>query len=350
MARLCLTLALLAALGCERESSTAPSASSDPPAAWTIAVISDLHIPRSGSVPPVLDRVVAAVVAARPRVVVVTGDFTDGDAWDLPWRIVEAPRWWRAARDALAPIRAAGIPVLPIAGNHDSALAVYRTDYAEAWADLDRWAAPLQIVGDRQPSGAIALAAAPFSYGVDIDHVHLSLAYVVDDSLRPAVANWLARDLDAAHGARLRIVFGHVPLSSVVAEPRRGFVEHFGSLLAAGHADLYVAGHEHLVWDEDVALPGGATIQQLSIGTASASWRFAPSDASRRRAHCTDTESLVHCRMPHDGTPFDLRYSHGQWFETQPHTFTLITIEGAAITARAFAVDEHGTVAPFGAP
>jgi calcineurin-like phosphoesterase family protein len=128
------------------EVSTSTSAS----ASWTIAVVSDLHIPRNGSIPTMLRQVVAAVIASQPRVVVVTGDLTDGDPWDLPWRIHEAPGWWRAARQSLEPIRARGIPVLPIAGNHDSSLPVYRMDCMTAWDDLDRWASPLAIRGNRQ--------------------------------------------------------------------------------------------------------------------------------------------------------------------------------------------------------
>lgn len=330
-------------------SSAERAPSPGPSAPWTIAVLSDLHVEVDGSIPTKLHQVVAAVVASRPRLVVVTGDFTDGNPRDLAGRIVRAPQWWRAARRSLEPLRAAGIPVLPVAGNHDSYLLPYRIAYAAAWSDLDRWAAPLEIWGNRQPAQGIALDAAPFSYSVDVDGVHLMLAHIVDASLDPAVARWIAGELAAARGARLRLVFGHVPLSSIAIEPRRAFVAQLGGILAAGHADLYVAGHDHLVWDDDVELPGGASLRQLLVGTASAPWQFGPSTDARRRAHCRELDARMRCIMPHGGAPFELRRERDRWLEAEPYTFTLIAIYGRAIIARAFAVDDRGQVVPFGA-
>ncbi|HEX7842996.1 MAG TPA: metallophosphoesterase [Kofleriaceae bacterium] len=312
-------------------------------------MISDLHIALDGSIPTKLHQVVAALITSRPRLVVVTGDFTNGDPGDLAGRIVRAPQWWRAARQALEPLRAAGIPVLPAAGNHDSYLRAYRIAYAAAWSDLDRWAAPLEIWGNRQPTGGIALDAAPFSYSVDVDGAHLMLTHIVDGSLDHAVARWIAGELAAARGARLRLVFGHVPLSSIVAEPRRAFVAELGGILASGHADLYVAGHEHLVWDDDVELAGGASLRQLLVGTASAPWQFGPSADARRRAQCLDLDSRMRCTMPHGGAAFELRRERGHWLEAEPYTFTLITIDGTTITARAIAIDDRGRAVPFGA-
>jgi predicted phosphodiesterase len=320
-----------------------------PSAPWTIAVLSDLHITVDGGIPSQLHQVVAAVLASRPRLVVVTGDFTDGNPRDLADRVLRAPQWWRAARRGLEPLRAAGIPVLPIAGNHDTYLPPYRIAYAAAWSDLDRWAAPLEIWGNRQPIQGTALDAAPFSYSVDVDGVHLMLTYAVDVSLDPAVARWIAGELAAARSARLRLVFAHVPLSSIVAEPRRAFVAGLGGILAAGHADLYVAGHEHLVWDDDIELTGGASLRQLLVGSASAPWQFGPSADARRRAQCRDLDARLRCIMPHGGAPFELRRERDRWLEVEPYTFTLITIYGRAIIARAFAIDDRGQAVPFGA-
>lgn len=320
----------------------------EPRAAWTIAVISDVHIALDGSIPTKLHQVVAAVIESRPRLVVVTGDFTDGGPRDPASRVALAPRWWRAARQSLRPLRAAGIPVLPIAGNHDSELPAHRIAYAAAWRDLDRWAAPLEIWGNHQPASRVALDAAPFSYGVDVDGVHLTLTHIVGASLDPAVARWIAGDLAAAGGARLRVVFGHVPMSSIVTEPRRGFVAELGGILATGRADLYVAGHEHLVWDDDVALSGGASLRQLLVGTASAPWQFEPSAAARRRARCVSLESRMRCIMPRGGAAFELCRARGRWLEAERYAFVLITIDGATIHARAIAIDDQGRAVPFG--
>ena len=331
--------------------SNVPAAAAGPlPAAstpLTFAVLSDLHIPRDGRIPAKLERVVAAVIASHPRFVVITGDFTDGNPFDPKWRIQEAPRWWAAVRQALAPVRAAGIPVLPIAGNHDSYLATYRADYANAWRDLDAWAAPLEIPG-KQPLSARGLDAAPFSYSLDVDGVHLTLAHVVDEELEPEVARWIVADLAASQKARVRIVFGHVPLASVAAAPRESFVATFGRILGNGHADLYVAGHEHLIWDEDLALPTHSQLRQVIVTTAAAGWRFAPGPAARERAQCSYEKGTACCTMPHGRRAFELRHEHGEWYETQAHGFTLFTVDGRDIVVHPIAIADDGSAAPFG--
>lgn len=354
-----LALAAVAALGCAREEPRAQSGSRSraaamastataAPAPWTFAVLSDLHIPRDGHITAPLRHAVDAVIRIRPRLVVITGDFTDGNPFDPSWRRLEAPRWWDAVRELLWPIRAAGIPVLPIAGNHDSYLAVYRIDYAEAWRDLDAWARPLLVHGERRSPFAPAPDAAPFSYSVDVDGVHFALTHIVDESLDPRVASWLARDLAAARGARLRIAFGHVPLSSVASGPRRSFVASLGRILDAGHADLYVAGHEHLVWDEDVALPEGRRVEQVIVGSASAPWRFGPGIAARRQAACGEQAGAACCTMPRGGTRFELVQEHGTWYQTQARTFALFTVDGDRIAGRAIAIRDDGQTEPFG--
>lgn len=327
-----------------------PAAAATANVQWTFAVMSDLHIPRDGHISPALEHAVSAVIASHPRFVVITGDFTDGELLDPKWRILEAPRWWEAVRALLAPIRAAGIPVLPIAGNHDSYLPIYRADYAAAWRDLAAWAAPLQIEGKRALPIGHAVDAAPFSYGVDIDGVHLTLAHVVDEALEPGVARWIEHDLASAKDARLRIVFGHVPLASRAATPRSEFVANFGQILAEGHADLYVSGHEHLVWDDDVDVPGRSRVQQVIVGTAAAPWRFGPNAAARERARCVYSDSAACCTMPRGRTPFELRRERDGWFEAQPRTFALFVVDGARVDVSAMVITSEGTSEPFGRP
>lgn len=314
---------------------------------WTFAVLSDLHVPRDGTISAKLQHAVSAVTAVHPRFVVITGDFTDGEPFDPPWRIREAPRWWDAVHRLLRPLHDAGIPILPIAGNHDSYLRIYRSDYVQAWRDLDRWAAPLQIRGMRQARTGIALDAAPFSYSVDVEDVHLTLTYVVGEWLEPEVARFIEHDLASARSARYRIVFGHVPLSSVATVPRLPFVAKLGRILSDGDADLYVAGHEHLVWDDNVAIPGGH-VRQVIVGTPAASWRFGPDLQARRRAICESSARIACCKMPSDRTPFGLHLEGAGWYENERHAFTLFTIGQGGITAQPFAIGDDGTVRPFG--
>jgi predicted phosphodiesterase len=357
-----------AARGDERAaaSAAAPSAASAsaPPALapvpakrppWTFAVMSDIHMPRRNlQVVPELPRAVAAIAALRPRFVVVTGDHTNGGDKDSPATVAASAKWWKVFADQLRPLRDAGIPVLPVAGNHDAYLAGQRAHYAAAFADLAAWAAPLTLNAAVPGGGQVMLDRPPFSYSVDVDGVHLALAHVVTQGLSREVAAWLADDLAKAAGAKLRLVFGHVPMSSVIAAPSRGFVASFGGLLEAGHAAAYIAGHEHLVWDEDVRLPGGGSLRQVLVGCTSGFYNYAPSAAARERARCQPDGGgryPLRCWMPNGGGEFLLapnKANHGRLVQRHLNSFTLITVDGGAVTeVRPMTVDEAGRARPF---
>jgi hypothetical protein len=334
---------------------TAPASASKPapPAPpLSFAVLSDLHLPaaKSDRPPAAAAHMIDQLVAKHPRFVVVTGDFTNGNLGDKPGQTRYRAHAWRAVRNLLEPLRTAGIPVLPIAGNHDAYLAGQRRLYADAFSDLDSWAAPLTIVGHRQPaSGDPALDAAPFSYAVDVDGVHLALGHIVDQHVTPALGAWLADDLAHAKSARVRLVFGHVPISSVMATPNRDFVRALGAILTAGAADAYIAGHEHLTWDELIALPGGATLRQILVGTATGRYDYGPSAASMKRAGCVRRGAREACKLPFGGTPFELRRGEGgKWIQDQAATLTMVTIDGTAITATPIGIDGRGDLVPFG--
>ena len=309
------------------------------PERFTFAVLSDLHLPAKAdeSVRASARRMIAAVIAEKPRFVVITGDFTNGERGESKGEVKFKRHAWASVEKLLQPLREAGIPVLPAPGNHDTYLRGQREHY-QAFADLERWAAPMKVE-----------RSAGLSYGVDVEGVHLSVAEIVDQHLSPETAAWLERDLERAKGARLRIVLGHVPVSSVMGTPSPHFVEHLGGILAEGKADLYVAGHEHLVWDENVRLPDSSSLRQILVGTATGFYDFGPSGPSKQRAGCRRHGARMRCRMPNGGTPFELRrnYFH-HWIQAQRATFTLLTVDGTAVTARVVAVDKNGRTSDFG--
>jgi predicted phosphodiesterase len=325
------------------------------PTPWTIAVMSDIHMPRRNlKVVPEVPRAVAAIARLRPRLVVVTGDHTNGGDQDSPRVVAASARWWKIFADQLRPLRDAGIPVLPVAGNHDAYLAGQRAHYAAAFADLAAWAAPLALSAAVPEGGKVMLDRPPFSYSVDVDGVHLALAHVVTQGLHREVAAWLAGDLATASGAKLRLVFGHVPMSSVIQPPNQGFVKTFGALLEAGRAALYIAGHEHVVWDEDVRLPGGGSLRQVLVGCTSGFYNWSPSAGARRRAGCAPAGRApypLRCRMPNGGGAFLLapnKINQGRVIQHHLNTFTLITIEDGAVTEVVpMTVDEAGHARPF---
>ena len=309
--------------------------------------MSDLHLPNPKAV--TVQQTVAALVALHPRAVVITGDHTNGSLTDVASSSGTAARW-RTVTASLQPLRDAGIAVLPIAGNHDSYLDWQRRGYATAFADLEAWASPLKITS--QHDGA-SVARAPFSYSVEIDGVHFSLVHIVAQSLDRGVAHWLADDLAAAADAKHRIVFGHVPLSSVIRPPNQVFRDTLGRILEHGHVELYVAGHEHVVWDDDVVLPAGSKLRQILVGCTSGFYDYAPSDVSRHRASCmrialTGKRDPMRCAMPNGGGEFVLaRGRKNREIEHYENSFTLFTVDGDTIRARPMTIDDQGKPRPF---
>jgi len=333
----------------------APVAPAPKQAPWTFAVMSDIHMPRRNlKVVPELPRAIAAIVGLRPRFVVITGDHTNGGDKDSPATVAASAKWWKVFADQLRPLRDAGIPVLPVAGNHDAYLAGQRAHYAAAFADLAGWAAPLALNAAVPGGGRVMLDRPPFSYSIDVDGVHLALAHVVTQGLHREVAAWLADDLAKAAGAKLRLVFGHVPMSSVIGTPTRDFVKTFGGLLEAGRAGFYIAGHEHIVWDEDVRLPAGGGLRQVLVGCSSGFYNWSPSAASRQRAGCAPAGAApfpLRCRMPNGGGEFLLapnKPNAGRVIQHHRTSFTVITVDGGAVTeVKPMTVDEHGRALPF---
>jgi len=321
------------------------------PRQWSFAVLSDLHLPNPRSAN--IDRTVAALIELGVRFVVVTGDHTNGSAI-VDHRKARARAWWNSVSNALAPLREAGIAVLPIAGNHDTYLAWHRDGYEQAFGDLARWAAPLTI----RPAAGHGFARAPYSYSVDVDGVHLSLANIVDQNVDRDVQAWLTEDLatPAAQAARVRMVFGHVPLFSVIRRPPRGFVEQLGGILARGNVDFYVAGHEHVTWDETfsvAATPGASrSLRQVTVGCSSGFYVFAPSKAARTRASCEPSRDAgarggMRCTMPNGGRFELVRDRSQRLIEHDSATFTVFTVTGDDVQVTPMTVDDEGRPASF---
>ena len=311
------------------------------PHEWSFAVLSDLHLPNPRAA--VIDREVAALIGMNVRFVVVTGDHTNGSAV-VDHRQRRVGTWWASVTGALAPLRDAGIPVLPIAGNHDTYLAWQRDGFEKAFGDLAQWTAPLEP----HAAAGHGFARAPYSYSVDVDGVHLALANVVDQSVDRDVASWLADDLAAAKDARLRFVFGHVPVFSVVTRPARHFAEKLGSLLARGNVDFYVAGHEHVTWDETFAVGAAGLLRQVTVGCASGFYVFAPSKAARARAACEPSgDGRSVCTMPNGGRFELVRDRSRRLIEHDSATFTVFTIRDDGVTVTPMTVDDHGQVLAY---
>lgn len=312
------------------------------PGGWRFAVLSDLHLPNPHE--DAVEQMVAALIDLDVRLVVITGDHTNGSEHDR--RRSRADAWWDAVTDALKPLRDAGIAVLPVAGNHDTYTKWQRDAYATAFSDLEEWAAPFKVNAHR----GRGLAQPPFAYSVDIDGVHLTLAHVVDQGLDRDVATWITEDLEAAKGARHRLVFGHVPLVSVIAKPSKSFFNQLAPILERGKVDFYVAGHEHVTWDESFALPRGGEFRQVTVGCSSGYYNFQPSAKARARANCAavpNKRGVQRCTMPNGGE-FELgRGRHGRHVQHELLTFVVFTLEGESLDATPMSIDKDGRPRAF---
>jgi predicted phosphodiesterase len=326
----------------------ADAALPDAPAAaksWQFVVISDVHLPNPKRA--IIDKTIAAIVEMKPRFVVVAGDHTNGNPTDPPALVAGSTRWWKVVTEALQPLRDAHVAVLPIAGNHDTYLPGQRSRYAAAF-DLASWAPGFEVHG-----GDKGLSRPPFTYSVDVDGVHLSLIHVASQQLDKDVAAWLASDLASASKARLRVVISHVPWHSAIAKPRQTFVDQLGAILETGHADAYIGGHEHMVWDDDFPLPHGGSLHEILVGCISGWYNYGPTKESMTRAHCAPVKAAGKrdanaCTMPHGGGAFTVsRERRNRMIEHAHATFTVITVDGDKLEATPMVLDDAGKPAPF---
>jgi predicted phosphodiesterase len=312
-------------------------------------VLSDLHLPNPKS--EEARRVVAALIAMKVRLVVITGDHTNGNKEDH--KRTFRGEGWEAVLEALQPLHDAGIAVLPVAGNHDSYTDWQSAEYAQAFKEIETWVSPLTLSRTSSMESGPGHAHAPFSYSVDVDGVHFSLAHLVSQSVEPEVATWLKSDLDAAASAKHRIVFGHVPMVSVISQPHPLYLRQLGTILEREHADMLVMGHEHVVWDEDVTLPAGGKIREVLVGCSSGAYVFGPSEKSRLRANCTpivdpSRREPMRCTMPHGGGVFEIHKRRKNRFHQHARTtFTLFEVDGDDIDVRPMTIDRDGRPLDF---
>lgn len=250
---------------------------------WSAIVLSDIHVYKDGTLERNFLELVNCLAPLNAKFVFVTGDSTNGNK-DDGVSSAKATMWWSSLKASLKPLSEAGAEIYPVAGNHDYYDPVHQQAYKKAWAELA--GSPARDLNGN----------APLYYSFDYDGVHFALAHVVTQRLEKPVRQWLESDLGQAAGARARFVFGHVPFSTVLGEKvPQSFKNDLGGLLATNRVDAYVAGHEHLVWDEYFEI-NDSRVRQVIVGTASASYNF-PLSKRTYKAHCAGAR----CRMPATG-------------------------------------------------
>lgn len=301
-------------------------------AQWSFAIVSDIHVYSKGTVPSAFQTVVGQLAALGPRFVVLCGDATVGNPGDG----VDSDRvkaWWLAFHAALAPLRMAGIPVLPIAGNHDYYTDNHRRGYFGAWPN---------VTADAESAGLGSVTGQPpLSYALRVDDVFLLFLHVVDQKLDAGVEAFAQQALasDEATGAALRLCCGHVPLVSMMGKTSETFRDKLGALLAGGGVSAYFSGHEHLVWDQELAF-GDATLRQIHVGTASGTYHY-PLNSSTAAAHVRDGVGT----LPYTGQRFALLPGTKQ--QADKVTVTIVDIDDGTYDVRHLALRDD-RLEPFG--
>jgi 3',5'-cyclic AMP phosphodiesterase CpdA len=295
-----------------------------------VAILGDIHVHVDSQPTPALKTMIARVAELQPDLVVLAGDLTSGNAGDGHDADVVAS-WWRGLAGAIAPLRAAGIPVLPIAGNHDYYTPAHQAGYQAAWADLASSVGSLTLRGEP-----------PLYYSVELDGLHLALVHAVDQKLEPAVAAWLRDDLAGASASDLRLAIGHVPMVSAIGRSSERFQRALSELLASGGVTAYFCGHEHVAWDQVVDAGGGRTVRQVTVGTAGASYTF-PLRRDLFDAYCADGVG----KMPGSGCAFAIdpatRKQHDKI------AMVLVVVDGVDYDVQFYALGPDGQLAPFAA-
>ena len=242
-----------------------------PPPPVRVAVISDLN----GSYgDPTYDApvhtAVQRIIAARPDVVLCTGDMVAGQRAGLDYEAM-----WAGFHAAVTdPLTAAGIPLAVSPGNHDaSAYAGFENErrvYAATW-QARRPA--VEFVDD---------ADFPFRYSF---RVGTALFVALDDTrigaLRAAERGWVEARLIEGDDVQAKLVFGHVPIypftigreDEVLADDALEdlFIENGVSAFLSGHHHGYYPGRHRGLRHVSMACLGSGA--RPLIGTAGATPR-----------------------------------------------------------------------------
>ncbi|MBI3556423.1 MAG: metallophosphoesterase [Deltaproteobacteria bacterium] len=300
-----------------------------PATSWRIAVVSDIHVYNDAHTKPEFTRLVAKLVERRPRVLVITGDSTSGNLTDH-FGLTRARLWWNEVRRQIAPLQKAGVLVFPVAGNHD----YYRKPHQRAYEEAAK------AILEANAGAPKAAGNPPLNYSVDIDGVHLTLLHIVDQVVDNAQLRWLAEDLKNSKSG-LKLAFGHVPLESVMGHTNRKFRQEYGQAFAEGGATAYIAGHEHLVWDQQLEFEG-YKLRQITVGCSSGAYTF-PIRPDVYAAHC----KRLTCRLPYSNLSIKLA-SPVTRLQKDEVSFFELEVTGDSYEAHPFTLSPEGNIVPFG--
>lgn len=303
---------------------------------FSFAIISDIHVYTStgsspgAGIPSNFSKVIAQLQSLTPRFVVVSGDATSGNPDDGASRS-KVDGWWRGFREALRPLTESGIPVLPIAGNHDYYTQAQRDGYQAAW----------NLLSEDVSSQFVLSGKPPICYSLQVDELHLSLLHVIDQDLPSDVAKFLRSDAEQTPVDALRLCIGHVPLVSMMGRTSESYRDELGKLLVSLGYSAFFAGHEHLVFEQELTFPDG-NLHHIHVGSASGTYNF-PLSRSTYEKYCSGNEGT----LPYSGRRFAL--DPGTRQQADKTNVCMVQVSDGTYTVEHLAL-RGGELQPFGIP
>lgn len=228
---------------------------------WKIGIISDMNGSYgSTSYSSAVDKAIEYLRQNKVDAVLSTGDMVAGQKSGLDYQAM-----WNAFHShATEPLKDAKIPLLPSPGNHDaSAGSSFRRErelYVENW---NRY--PFTAFNPERPSGyQLKLVEGvqhnyPLNYAVRMGPaVFIALDATLTGPLINNQIDWLEEVLRRSTDAKIKIVFGHIPLYPFALNRAHeylargttgnGFYRRMETLLEQYQVQFFFSGHHHVYY------------------------------------------------------------------------------------------------------
>ncbi|WP_413294547.1 metallophosphoesterase family protein [Bdellovibrio sp. HCB185ZH] len=262
--------------------SPAPDESTDSAKSLKIHAFSDMNIDTDGTYSSATISIVKSMISRDPAVILGVGDFIDGEKTSLS-DSTYVSMWNSFSKKVMAPMRDARIPFMATPGNHDAYYNQERTQYSTFWKKNK---GSVEFVDD---------ANFPFYYSFiqeDVFFISLDDANYSNLKNRTTQLAWLKTQLTSARakGARARVVYGHIPLYSIVAskansstvyqngvltsERRTAGSNTLEAILLNNNVDLVIFGHSHGFYSGHYTYPDGKKLQVVSMPCAGSAPRY----------------------------------------------------------------------------
>lgn len=242
----------------------------------------DMNVNVNGDYSSHTPATVKSMIARDPAVILGMGDYIDGEKSSLSDSTYT--RMWSVFTKKVSSLMdTAHVPFAPTPGNHDAYYAQERKIYSQHWK---KNTPNVQYVDDSNY---------PFYYSFmreDVFFVSLDDANYAKLKNRTEQLTWLKKQLasDAAKKARARVVYGHIPLYSVVSSKANSSTVYQNGVLSGerktngsftleailleSNVDLVLFGHSHGFYSGHYTYADGKKLRVVSLPCAGGSQRY----------------------------------------------------------------------------